>query len=56
MVGEILIFTDKGYKNIPDLLSYASSNECCLTYRRARFLALKKTHVTKREEDNRRLR
>jgi hypothetical protein len=55
MVGEILIFTDKGYKNIPDLLSYASSNECCLTYRRARFLS-QKTHVTKREEDNRRLR
>ena len=40
MVGEILIFTDKGYKNIPDLLSYASSNECCLTYRRAKFLSL----------------
>ncbi len=42
-----LVFADKGYKTCPTFSVNASSNDRCVTSRRAKFVSLKKTDVTK---------
>jgi len=37
-----LVFADKGYKTCPTFSVNASSNERCVTSRRAKFVSLKK--------------